>query len=225
MQSSNVPLAVKNLVDFDKIIEVEKVDSAILKKKRLFFFSKRLFDICACSVACVLSILPIVVIAIFIKADSKGPVFYKQDRLGLNGKPFKLVKFRSMRVDAEAQGAQWASANDSRVTRVGQFLRKTRLDEIPQFFQVVTGSLSLIGPRPERPVFYEEFEKHIHGFKQRLLVKPGITGLAQVSGGYDLLPAEKIIYDIQYIKHCSWKIEMKIIVKTLLIMFSHNGAR
>lgn len=104
-------------------------------------------------------------------------------------------------------------------------MRKTRLDEIPQFWNVVKGDMSLIGPRPERAVFYHEFEKYIHGFSQRLLVKPGITGLAQVSGGYDLKPAEKIVYDIEYIKKQSISMDLMIVFKTFGVLFSHDGAR
>ncbi len=136
-----------------------------------------------------------------------------------------LYKFRSMRENAEASGAQWAADDDPRVTRVGKFIRKTRMDELPQFWNVVKGDMSLVGPRPERAVFYEQFERYIHGFKQRLLVLPGITGLAQVSGGYDLGPAEKIVYDIEYIKHQGVVMDVKVIARTFGVLISHDGAR
>ena len=123
-----------------------------------------------------------------------------------------------MTVDAEKNGAQWAVAQDNRVTRVGSFLRACRLDEIPQFWGVIIGDLSIVGPRPERAIFYDEFEKYIHGFKQRLLVTPGLTGLAQVNGGYDLKPAEKIIYDLEYIKNQSLLLDLKIMIKTVKIV-------
>ena len=134
-------------------------------------------------------------------------------------------QLRGYQTHAEANGAQWASDHDPRVTRVGAFLRKSRLDEIPQFWNVVKGDMSLIGPRPEREVFYKEFEKYIHGFSQRLAVKPGITGLAQVSGGYDLKPAEKIIFDIEYIKNQSFAMDIDVILKTFGVLFTHEGAR
>ena len=156
------------------------------------------------------------VIALAVKLDSPGPVFYRQERLGKNGKPFQLVKFRSMRTDAEKAGAQWAKEHDPRVTRMGHIMRACRLDELPQFWGVVKGDLSLVGPRPERAVFYDAFEKYIPGFKQRLMVTPGITGLAQVNGGYDLKPAEKIQYDVEYIKHQSFGMDMAILMKTVM---------
>ncbi len=217
--------SIDKLIDRSKVIELEVLDPNIVKGKTAYRFAKRAFEIVSCSCALIVCAIPMAAIAVAIKRDSPGPVFYKQERLGLNGEPFILVKFRSMRVDAESMGAQWASDVDPRVTRVGAFLRRSRLDEIPQFAAVVTGKLSLIGPRPERKVFYDEFEKYIHGFSQRMIVKPGITGLAQVNGGYDLKPEEKVIYDFDYIKNCSVALDMKIIAKTFSVLFSHKGAR
>lgn len=217
--------ATASLVDKTKVIEVERIDVSALPKRRFYHFVKRLFDIASCGAALILLSPVMLVIAAAVKLNSPGPVFYSQERLGKDGKPFMLHKFRSMRVDAEANGAQWASDHDPRVTRVGAFLRKTRLDEIPQFWNVVKGDMSLIGPRPEREVFYKEFEKYIHGFSQRLTVKPGITGLAQVSGGYDLKPAEKIIFDIEYIKNQSFAMDINVIFKTFGVLFTHEGAR
>lgn len=216
---------VAKLIDTSQVIELEKIDVDALPKRSGYRFVKRLFDIVSCACALVICAIPMAVIAIKIKCDSPGPVFYKQVRLGLNGKPITIVKFRSMRVDAEVHGAQWAQGEDPRVTSIGRVLRKTRLDEIPQFLAVIKGDLSLIGPRPEREVFYNEFEKYIRGFKQRMLTKPGITGLAQVNGGYDLRPDEKIIFDIEYIKNRSISMDWKIIWKTISVLFSHEGAR
>jgi lipopolysaccharide/colanic/teichoic acid biosynthesis glycosyltransferase len=137
-----------------------------------------------------------------------------------------LVKFRSMVADAEKDGAKWSDGdNDNRITKVGKFLRKTRVDELPQLWACFTGELSIIGPRPERPEFYEAFEEHVHGFSQRLKVKPGVTGLAQVSGGYDLRPEEKVLFDIEYIKKRSLGLELKILFKTVGVVFSHKGAK
>ena len=223
--AANQPVDLFDLVDRSTIVEVEKIDAASLPKKHFYHFVKRLFDIVACGIAIIILAIPMCIIAILIKKDSPGPVFYKQERLGKDGVPFDLIKFRSMYVDAEKQGAQWAKAGDSRITPIGKKLRAHRLAELPQFFQVISGKLTLVGPRPERPVFYDEFEKYIHGFNQRTIVKPGLSGLAQVSGGYNLKPAEKIVYDIEYIKTCSIGLDLKIVLKTLKIVFNNDGAR
>ena len=220
-----VKATVEQLVDTSKIIELEHIDLDSLPKKPLYRFIKRVFDVVSCSCALVICAIPMGVIAIMVKRDSPGPVFYRQKRLGYMGRPITVTKFRSMRMDAEARGAQWAQGEDPRVTKVGAFLRKTRLDELPQFLAVVKGDMSLIGPRPEREVFYREFEKYIHGFSERMYAKPGISGLAQVNGGYDLLPEEKILYDFEYIKNCSIAMDWKIIWKTISVLFTHDGAR
>ena len=220
----------------DELIEIRIGDKPVMKKRcvaprvtkvsgGLFYRAvKRTFDFLASLFAILVLALPMAIIAVCIKLDSEGPVLYKQERLGKNGRPFGVLKFRSMRVDAEAGGAQWASENDPRVTKVGAFLRKCRLDELPQFFCVLAGQMSLVGPRPERPFFYDEFDKYLDGFRQRLLVTPGLTGLAQVSGGYDLDPEEKIVYDVQYIETRSLLTDLKIIFKTVAVIFSHDGA-
>lgn len=216
---------VSKLVDTSIVIELERIDPDCLPKKTGYCILKRVFDVASSSVALVLCAIPMGIIAILVKADSPGPVFYRQERLGLNGKPITITKFRSMREDAEVMGAQWAEGEDPRVTKIGAKLRQSRLDELPQFWAVIKGDLSLVGPRPERKVFYDEFEKYIHGFSQRMLVTPGISGLAQVNGGYDLLPAEKVVYDLDYIKNRSLLMDLKIIFKTIGVIFSHEGAR
>ena len=201
-------------------------DIGEVKRKPFYSFVKRAFDVVACSLALLVFSVPMLIVAIAIKLTSKGPVFYAQDRLGLNGKTIKVVKFRSMVADAEKNGAKWSDGdNDSRITKVGAFLRKTRIDELPQLWSCVVGDMSLIGPRPERDIFYDAFEEHIHGFRQRLKVKPGITGWAQVNGGYDLRPEEKIVYDVEYIKNRSLVMELKILFKTVAVVFSHEGAK
>lgn len=201
-------------------------DIGEVKRKPFFSFFKRMFDIVVSLVAMIILAIPMLIVAVAIKCSSKGGVFYRQERLGLNGKPFMLVKFRSMVADAEKDGAKWSDGdNDARITKVGRFIRKTRLDELPQLWACFTGELSIIGPRPERPEFYEAFEEHVHGFSQRLKVKPGITGLAQVSGGYDLRPEEKVLFDIEYIKKRSIWLEIKILFKTVGVIFSHKGAK
>lgn len=190
-----------------------------------FAFLKRLTDIAVSVLVAVLGILPMAVIALCIKLDSKGPVIFKQERLGKDGKPFTMYKFRSMCVDAEAAGPKWADKEDDRCTKVGSFLRKTRLDELPQFWNILKGEMSLVGPRPERPFFYDEFETYIHGFRNRLAVRPGLTGWAQVSGGYDLKPEEKIVYDMEYIAKMSLRMDLRCMVRTVRLIFTHEGAR
>ena len=190
-----------------------------------FAFVKRASDILVSLLVATLGFLPMLVIAVLIKLDSKGPVIFKQERLGKDGKPFTMYKFRSMCTCAEQNGPQWAEKDDDRCTRVGRILRKTRLDELPQFWNILKGDMSLVGPRPERPYFYEEFEKYIHGFHHRLVVRPGLTGWAQVSGGYDLLPEEKIVYDMEYISKMSMGMDIRCVVGTVRLIFTHEGAR
>ncbi len=195
------------------------------KSKPVFDFFKRTFDI-ALSVLLILAlIVPIAVIAVIVKIDSKGPAIYKQVRLGRNKKPFTMYKFRSMRPDAESDGEKWAEKDDPRVTRFGRFMRNTRIDELPQLFNILSGSMSFVGPRPERPSFYEDFSTYIFGFEQRMFVKPGLTGWAQVNGGYELPPQEKIIYDIAYIENRTIWADIRCIFKTIAVIFSHKGAR
>ena len=206
------------LVDTDRIVKVETIDPAALPDRRGYLLVKRITDVALSLTALTVLALPMALIAIAVKLDSPGPVFYRQERLGKNGRPFQLVKFRSMRTDAEKAGAQWAKEHDTRVTRMGHIMRACRVDDLPQFWGVVKGDLSLVGPRPECAVFYEAFEKHIPGFKQLLMVTSGITGLAQVNGGYDLKPSERIQHDIEYIKHQSLGLDLLIFLKTVAIV-------
>lgn len=197
-----------------------------LKRKPVYDFIKRTFDIILSLLAIIILALPMTIIAIVIKATSPGPVLFKQARVGLNGKQFTILKFRSMCADAEKSGARWSGGdNDTRITRVGHVLRKFRLDELPQLFCIFVGTMSIVGPRPELAVFYREFEKHVHGFSERLKVKPGLTGLAQVTGGYNLSPQEKVEKDLEYIRHRSVLLDLKIIFKTATVVFSHSGAK
>jgi len=165
------------------------------------------------------------IIGILIKIESPGPVFYKQVRVGLHGNYFNVIKLRSMKVDAENNGAQWAEKDDPRVTKIGKFIRRTRIDELPQLWNVLVGDMSLIGPRPERPMFTAQFNEEIPGFVERLKVKPGITGWAQVNGGYDLTPKEKLILDKYYINNMNFLLDLKIIIKTIKIVITGYGAR
>jgi len=190
-----------------------------------YLFVKRCFDVIAALVGGILLLLPMLVIAAVIRLDSPGPAIFRQERLGENGKPFVMLKFRSMRLDAEADGPQWAKTEDARCTRVGQFMRRSRLDELPQLWNILIGDMSFVGPRPEREYFYDKFEMYIHGFRNRLIVRPGLTGLAQVNGGYELAPEEKIVYDMEYIKTRSLFLDLKCILKTAKLVFTREGAR
>jgi exopolysaccharide biosynthesis polyprenyl glycosylphosphotransferase len=160
-------------------------------------------------------------VAILIKLDSKGPVFYVQERVGLDGRPFLMYKFRSMRPEAEAEtGPVWATKEDPRRTRLGAILRKFSIDELPQLFNVIRGEMSLVGPRPERPVFVARFRSQMQHYMHRHKVRAGITGLAQISGHRGDGPIEdRTRYDILYIENWSLWLDFKILVKTLWIAF------
>ncbi len=209
----------------EQVRETYFIEAPDMKPKRLYAFCKRAFDIIASFTAGTVCLIPMLIIGILICLDSPGPMLFCQERLGKNGKPFMMYKFRSMTTDAEAGGPQWASKNDMRCTRLGRILRKTRLDELPQLWNILVGNMSIVGPRPERACFYEEFETYIHGFSHRMAVKPGLTGLAQINGGYDLKPEEKIVFDMQYINNRSVYMDLSCIFKTVKLVFTHEGAR
>ena len=212
----------------DKLLpgdEVIELNEPIVAGGLIYRFAKRVFDVISCGCALIILSIPMAIIALKIKVESPGPVIYAQKRVGKNGRVFSVYKFRSMYVDAEARGAQWAQGDDPRVTPFGKVMRRTRMDEIPQFWNVFKGDMSLIGPRLERPAFCEEFEKRIHGWHYRTLVTPGLSGLAQVTGGYDLLPKEKVVLDLAYIEHRSIAMDLKIILKTLGVVSTGEGAR
>lgn len=196
-----------------------------IRISRLYLFAKRTFDVVMSLVVLALLAIPMLIIALLIRIDSPGPALFRQERLGKDGRPFTIFKFRSMRVDAEKNGPQWADKDDPRCTKLGRILRKSRLDEIPQLWNILKGEMSFVGPRPERVCFYEKFETYIHGFSKRLLVKPGLTGYAQVNGGYELKPEEKIVYDIAYIKGQSITLDLWCMFKTVKLVFTHEGAR
>jgi len=167
-------------------------------------------------------------IAMAIKLDSKGPVFYRQERVGRDGRVFKLLKFRSMVVDAEKDGPIWAVNNDDRCTRVGKIIRKLRLDEVPQLINVLKGTMSMVGPRPERPFFVKKLEKEIPFYYHRHLVKPGVTGWAQIYYPYGATTEdaiEKLKYDLYYIKNISPVLDLRIISETLKIVLLGKGSR
>lgn len=201
-------------------------DLSGMEKKPYYDFFKRVFDIALSAIALIVLFIPMLILAVAIKCVSKGPAFFTQDRLGLNGKTIRIVKFRTMHNDAEINGAQWSMGEDDpRIFPLGRVLRKCRADELPQLWCILKGDLSFVGPRPERECFYNEFEKYIHGFRERLRVKQGLTGYAQVMGGYDLKPEEKIVYDVEYIKNRSFLLDMRIILKTIGVVLKREGAK
>ena len=200
---------------------VHFLSAFIGEKSDLDEFSMRILDLVA-SIGILLAILPVIfLISLLIKLTSPGPVFYKQQRVGKDGKTFTLYKFRTMKKDAEKQfGPVLAAENDPRVTKVGRFLRDTRLDEIPQLLNVILGQMSLVGPRPERSYFVK---RHKTLMEIRLAVRPGLTGLAQVRNAYDLHPKHKIKYDYLYIQRRSLLLNLYILAKTVPVIFLKKG--
>ena len=207
------------------------VFSTGFRKSRLITLTKRVFDLVAAVSGLILSLPLTIMTAIVVKLDSpRDPVFYHQERVGLNGAPFTIHKFRTMRSDAEAAtGPVWSAGDhDPRITRVGHFLRKTRLDEIPQLWNVLLGDMSLIGPRPERPAFVEKLTQQIPFYGQRHVVKPGVTGWAQVRYSYGASvedAIEKMQYDLYYVKHMSLMFDLMIALETIKTVVLRRGAR
>lgn len=196
-----------------------------IQRRWSYLVVKRFFDFFFASIGLIILAIPMAIIALIIVLDSPGAPIFKQERLGLNGKPFVIYKFRTMHMDAEKNGPRWADREDRRCTQFGMFLRKTRIDELPQLWNILKGDMSFVGPRPERQYFYEQFEKYIIGFSNRLVVVPGLTGYAQVNGGYELKPEEKIVYDMEYIEKRSVLLDLWCIVQTFRVVFSGKGAR
>jgi sugar transferase (PEP-CTERM system associated) len=190
---------------------------------------KRAIDILFGAAGLILSAPVMLLVALAIRLDSKGPVIYRQTRVGYRGKPFEVLKFRSMRVDAElGTGAQWAQKEDPRVTRLGRLLRKYRLDELPQFANVLRGDMSFVGPRPERPVFVEKLRKQIPYYDERHLVRPGLTGWAQVQYHYGSTMEDalrKLEYDLFYLMNMSPMFDCSIILQTVRILLYGQGSR
>ena len=191
-----------------------------VERKIAYEVVKRSLDIIFSMMALLILIMPMCVIAIAIKCTSKGAALYTQERLGKDGKTFKIIKFRSMIDDAEKNSIQWCEKDDPRVTRLGAYLRRYHIDELPQLWNIFVGDMSFVGPRPERECYYDAFETYIHGFHERLKVKPGLTGLAQVSGGSLMRPEEKIVYDIEYIKNRSIWLDIRVLYNTFLTVIS-----
>lgn len=205
--------------------KTSKEQHIIMEQKSLYMFTRRFMDLFLSILGLIITLPIMLITMLLIVLESPGLPIFTQERVGLNGKTFKIYKLRSMRNDAEKNGPQWASKNDARVTKVGQFIRKTRIDELPQLFNVIRGDMSIIGPRPERPVFVKQFNEEIPGFNKRLLIKPGLTGWAQVNGGYECSPEEKLTYDIYYIKNMSYLLDVKIVFRTVKVILTGEGAR
>jgi exopolysaccharide biosynthesis polyprenyl glycosylphosphotransferase len=190
--------------------------------------SKRTFDVTVAAVGCFLMAPFFVLIAIAVRVSGK-PVVFKQVRLGERGRAFQMYKFRTMVRQAEPDGtARWAQERDPRVTTIGRFLRRTRLDELPQLWNVLRGDMSIVGPRPERPEFVRVLENEVPFWNRRLLVKPGITGWAQVRGGYAAdhdATIQKLSYDLWYVRHRTLLLDFAICAKTILTVVSGAGAR
>ncbi len=233
ISSQNVPIyeekqlieSMTGRVDLDRLTVME-FDKFIHHKA--FLLPKRFTD----TIVSILLLIPIgvigILIATLIKADSSGPVFFRQTRIGYRGIPFSMIKFRSMHTESNSSGTQFAAYNDERITRIGRFLRRTRLDELPQFLNVLRGEMSIIGPRPEQPTFAEDFSKTIPFYSLRHTVRPGITGWAQIRHGYAASEQEtriKLEYDFFYIKHISWWLELIIVIATLKTVILGTGHR
>jgi len=197
------------------------VSTFVGRKSDLDEFFIAILDMSASLVLLVLTMVPMLIISILIKLTSRGAVIYMQERVGKDGRIFKLYKFRTMIKDAEKKvGPVWAKPDDARVTKIGRVMRRTRIDELPQLFNILQGQMSLIGPRPERPHFVK-IHKALQGL--RLAVKPGLTGLAQVRNAYDLHPRHKIKYDYLYIQRRSLLLNLYILIKTIPVVLLMKG--
>ncbi|MEZ5395111.1 MAG: exopolysaccharide biosynthesis polyprenyl glycosylphosphotransferase [Bryobacterales bacterium] len=201
--------------------------SAGFRRSRYQSAFKRLVDLVLSSIGLVCSLPIMALTAAAVKLDSRGPALFRQRRLGLNGQTFELMKFRTMREDAEADGvARWAEENDPRLTRIGGFLRKYRFDELPQFINVIRGQMSFVGPRPERPEFVERLRKTIPYYDERLTMRPGITGWAQVCYPYGATEEDalrKLEYDLFYLKNVSILFDIAIVFQTIKIILTGRG--
>ena len=192
--------------------------------KRGYEFFRRTIDIAFSLVAIIPVTILIIILCIVIRIESEGNPIFSQVRVGKNGKLIKIHKLRSMRKDAEANGQKWATDGDPRITKVGRILRKYRLDEIPQFYDVLRGTISLVGPRPEVPILTKQFNKEIPGFVTRLMVRPGLSGYAQINGGYHVTPKEKWEKDNYYIENRDIKLYLHIFKRTLGVVSTGEDA-
>jgi sugar transferase (PEP-CTERM system associated) len=204
------------------------VFSTGFKRRLLTTLAKRLFDVFVAGMSLVLLAPVFLLVGLIVKLDSPGEIFYRQMRVGLRGQPYMIWKFRSMAKDAEKHGPRWAQPSDPRVSRVGRWLRKTRLDELPQFINVLKGEMSLIGPRPERPVFVQELRATIPYYDIRHTVRPGITGWAQTQFRYGSSAEDshtKLQYDLYYVKNMTFALDVRILIETIRVVLLGEGAR
>ncbi len=195
-------------------------------ENKLYMFFHRTLDVLCSLIGLLLSIVLLPLIIIGNTIGNKGPLFYSQIRIGENSKPFRILKFRTMKVNAESNGIKWAQKNDLRITKFGNFLRRSRIDEFPQFYNVLKGEMSIIGPRPERPFFVNELSRIIPFYETRHIIKPGLTGWAQVNTRYGSSVNDsltKLQYDLYYIKHRSVFLDFSIAVKTLSTILYYRG--
>lgn len=211
---------------------MDKIDVNALSFRKSYLFTKRLGDIIISLLGIIISSPITLIVAILIKIEDRGPIFYSQTRIGKDGEKFSIYKFRSMVLDADKQkeklidmneidGAMFKIAEDPRITKIGKFIRKHSIDELPQLINVLIGNMAIVGPRPPLP---EEVEEYSERDMDRLLVKPGCTGLWQVSGRNQLSFSEMVDLDLKYINNASWKLDVKICLKTIWIMFCPNDA-
>lgn len=195
------------------------------RSKRVYELFKRAIDILFCLVLGIPSFLLVIIFSLLIMMESKGSPIFSQVRVGKNGRLIKIHKLRSMYIDAEAGGQKWAEKDDPRITKIGHFIRKYRVDELPQLYDVFLGRMSLIGPRPEIPSLTVEFNHAYPGFVTRLMVIPGLSGWAQVNGGYDIGPKEKWLKDNEYIENRGFKMYFSIFFLTIKTILTGDGAR
>jgi len=213
-------------VPISSIGEIWFLENLTEDQKNFYEAFKRILDMLSAFIFGVISLFFYPLIALIIKIDSHGPVFYKQRRISQDGQIFKVIKFRSMVEEAEKEGAQWADQQDHRITKIGRFLRKTRMDEWPQLWNVFIGQMSFIGPRPERIEFVQQLEKEIPYYQIRHIVRPGLTGWAQVNFHYGASvedSIEKLQYELYYIKHRSFILDLSILLRTIKIILKGGG--
>jgi sugar transferase (PEP-CTERM system associated) len=235
MQGVKIEEAASWLEKISGKIEVENLYPSWLvfnegfRRSAVFVLVRRVLSIIISLIGLLLALPLLPFVALAVRLDSEGPVFYTQTRVGKRGRLFKVVKFRTMRQDAESSsGAQWAADNDPRITRVGRFLRMSRLDEIPQLWCVLKGDMAFVGPRPERPEFIEGLSKEIPYYGVRHMVRPGVTGWAQIKYKYGSTiedAREKLQYDLYYIKHASIGLDLLIMFQTVKIVILGRGAQ
>jgi len=213
-------------VPLNAINQVWFLENISQGKREFYEISKRIFDLFFAIVLLIISLPFWLIIGLIVKLDSTGSIFYRQTRIGQQGKPFVLTKFRSMGKDAEKDGPKMAQKNDPRITKFGKFLRKTRIDELPQLWNIIKGEMSFVGPRAERPEFHQELKEKIPFYQERYLIKPGLSGWAQIKYGYGSSVAdnfEKVQYDLYYIKNRSFIFDLSIILKTINIVLRGGG--